>query len=152
MKRCRKIVGALGCSSSNAANVYSPHYNPGAGTSSQGAGTSSQGAGTSSHAAATSSHAAATSSHACGYEITNDDADSEADYEDDADGDYVDEINVSQMEDAPAVTQPSQRTNRGPHPNPFSPDLFQRDRRTRGARKEVRSKKNEDRAGKRGRR
>ena len=40
MKRCRKIAGALGCSSSNAANVYSPHYNPGAGTSSQGAGTS----------------------------------------------------------------------------------------------------------------
>ena len=138
MKRCRKIVGALGCSSSNAANVYSPHYPPGAGTSIQGAGISS--------------HAATTSSHACGYEITNDDADSEADYEDDADGDYVDEINVSQMEDAPAVTQPSQRTNRGPHPDPFSPDLFQRDRCTRGARKEVRSKKNEDRAGKRGRR
>lgn len=134
MNRCRKLVGMLGCASS--ADVHVPGRSMGTLASSSHAGRGS------------SSHAASSSRIVEEAEEEDDEEQAEGEEEGGGEEEYDDD-------DGPPPTQPTQdKRGKQPKKNWQSPSPFLRDRTSRRTNKpdETRSKKNEERTAKRGRR
>ena len=137
MKRCRKLVGLLGCAGAGSVEAYQPVATQGL-------------IGSSSHAPSSSRLVGEEEEEDEDEEATHEEMKEEEDEsngEEECDEDY-----------GPPTTQSSQASQLPPKRNPkkkdlLSPDLFQRPvpRRLKKKTEETRSKSNEDRTSKRGR-
>ena len=106
MKNCRKLVTILGCASPGDIDVHAPSTSM---VQASGAATSS------SHAGANTSHTGG------GSDSGESEEEEEVDLQDD---EAPEEMNMSQMMDAPPASQAKRVSH--PHDDPFSPSPFQK--------------------------